>query len=72
MPNYICNKNADDKGRHEIHTDSCTHLPLPKNQLSIGFFSNCQEAINHMVRANPNGNFNFDGCYYCCYPCHKG
>ncbi|MGM0227969.1 hypothetical protein IGI39_004938, partial [Enterococcus sp. AZ135] len=24
MPNYICNKNADDKGRHEIHTDSCT------------------------------------------------
>lgn len=72
MPNYICNKNADDKGRHEIHTISCNHLPSPSNQLDIGYFSNCQEAINYMVRSNPNGNFNFDGCYYCCYPCHKG
>lgn len=72
MPNYICNKNADDKGRHEIHESTCSHLPLPQNRITVGSFINCRQAIEHMERVNAGKGFKFDGCYYCCYPCHKG
>lgn len=72
MPNYICNKHADDKGRHEVHVDTCNHLPLPENRVKIGICNNCREAIDKIAAANKGKNFNFDGCYYCCYPCHKG
>lgn len=71
MPYYICNKNADDKGRHEVHTTSCNHLPLPQNQIDLGFHSDCSSAINKVKTWNPTG-FTFDGCYYCCPSCHKG
>ncbi|MBO0439585.1 hypothetical protein [Candidatus Enterococcus ikei] len=72
MPNYICNKHADDKGRHEIHDLNCSYLPLPENRVSVGTFSNCREAIRHMEQANQGKGFNFDGCYWCCRECHTG
>ncbi|GAB6688940.1 hypothetical protein BOVMAS28_11540 [Streptococcus uberis] len=71
MPNYICNKNADQYGRHEVHTTDCSHLPTQENQITIGWKNNCQEAIQQMYIWNPSG-FNFDGCYWCCLPCHRG
>lgn len=71
MPNYICNKNADEKGRHEVHTTSCPYLPLPDNCISIGWKSNCLEAIQQMYEWNSTG-YRFDGCFWCCNPCHKG
>ena len=72
MPYYICNRNADEHGRHEIHENECNHLPIPENRIDIGWKSNCQEAIRQMENWNPNGNFKFDGCYWCCRPCHHG
>lgn len=72
MPYYICNKNIDDKGRHEIHTTSCNHLPLEKNRIDAGHHNDCKGAIQQMENANPGGKFNFDGCAYCCPLCHKG
>lgn len=71
MPNYICNKNADDKGRHEVHSTDCPYLPNLGNRITIGRKSNCQEAIKQMYEWNPTG-FLFDGCFWCCPTCHKG
>lgn len=71
MPNYICNKNADANGRHEVHTTDCLYLPHPDNRISIGWKSNCQEAIQQMYEWNPRG-YIFDGCFWCSNPCHKG
>lgn len=71
MPFYICNKLADDKSRHEVHENTCSHLPLKINQIDIGFKNNCQEAIRQMYEWNPSG-YKFDGCWYCCRPCNHG
>lgn len=70
MPQYICNKNADDKGRHEIHEDTCHRLPLKDNQIDVGYHADCKAAILHMKHHNPN--HEFDGCYYCSPACNKG
>ncbi|HAP15104.1 MAG TPA: hypothetical protein DCR07_03240 [Lactococcus sp.] len=69
---YICNKNADDKGRHEVHVSSCTHRPLPENTLELGYFNSCHEAIKSLEESNKGKEFNFDGCFYRCKPCHHG
>lgn len=71
MPHFVCNKKIDDKGRHEVHEINCSFLPNPENRIDIGYKINCHEAIQKMEEWNPTG-FNFDGCYYCCYSCHKG
>ena len=70
MPDYICNKIADDKGRHEIHVQNCSWGPSRTNTLQVGWFSNCRTAISSMESQNPY--HKFDGCYYCCNECHKG
>lgn len=72
MLEYICNKFNDDKGRHEIHTSTCSYLPNLENRIPVGTFNNCHEAIRHMEAKYSNDNFNFDGCYWCSTACHKG
>ncbi|WP_414024129.1 hypothetical protein [Carnobacterium maltaromaticum] len=69
MPNYICNKNTDKNGLHEVHTTICSRLPLPQNQLDIGYFYDCHAAIKQLKVWNP-GKTNFDGCKYCSPSCH--
>ena len=70
MPYYLCKKDVDNKGRHEVHTRDCSFKPSVSNSVDFGYFSNCQEAIKAMKSANPN--HEFDGCYYCSNACHKG
>lgn len=36
MKHYYFNKNTDDKGRHEVHTEDCSYLPYPSNRTYIG------------------------------------
>lgn len=67
---YYYNANLDNKGNHEVHTGDCSYLPDTKNRIYIGYESNCQDAIKKAK--DTTGKTNFDGCYYCCYSCHKG
>lgn len=69
MPNYIINKNCDEKGRNEIHTTTCNHKPASWNQVSLGWFSCAESAL---VYAKLQGWKSADGCYYCCEEIHKG
>lgn len=63
---YYVNKNAQDNGDHEVHTQSCSWLPKVENRLYLGEFDNCTEAVkkakNHYEQVN--------GCYYCSKTCH--
>lgn len=70
LQHYYFNRNADDKGRHEVHTEHCAYQPNPYNRVYIGYFSNCKEAIAKAKSQYPYKTF--DGCFYCCYECHKG
>lgn len=71
MGYYICNKQVDNNGRHEVHVITCSYLPVKDNQIEIGWKNNCQESIQQMYEWNPTG-FKFDGCYWCCRPCNHG
>ncbi len=70
MPYYIVNTNADEKGRYEVHATTCSWLPLSKNQLDLGYHSDCQSAIRAVQAQNPT--LEFDGCAYCSPACHHG
>ena len=67
MPNYLVNRNAQPTGEHEVHANTCGHLPEAFNQDYLGTYSNCREAL---TAARNRGYPNVDGCYYCCNSCH--
>ena len=67
MPFYYVNINEQPTGEHEVHRDTCTHLPEPKNRIDLGYCSNCREAIE---KAKEYYN-RVDGCKYCSGDCHK-
>ena len=62
---YYVNKEAQLTGEHEVHTGDCSYLP--SNRIYLGYFSSCKDAI---VEARKHYS-NVDGCYYCCYECHR-
>lgn len=66
MATYYVNKNVQDNGDHEVHRTGCSYMPLPKNRIHLGNFSNCKDAVaeakKHYKRSN--------GCYYCSNACH--
>lgn len=67
---YYYNSNLDSRGNHEVHTGSCSYLPATHNRNYIGYEKDCHAAI---ARAkDETGKKNFDGCYFCCRPCHEG
>ena len=67
MPRYICNKNAQSNGDHEVHNaDTCIRLPLPVNQLDLGYHANCRTAVAQAKLYDRDA----DGCAYCSPECH--
>ena len=70
MSQYIFNKNVDNNGNHEVHTNSCSYLPAEENRVPLGFHLNCTSAISTAKTLYPGSSF--DGCYYCSKACHKG
>lgn len=66
MSRYYVNKNAQANGDHEVHTGSCSHLPIEHNRLYLGIFANCRDAVREAKKTYSKSN----GCYYCCNPCH--
>lgn len=67
---YYYNKNTDNKGNHEVHTDDCSYIPNSSNRILIGYENDCQSAIKRVKQ--DTGKINFDGCYFCSNACHKG
>lgn len=67
MKDYYVNKNAQSNGDHEVHTSDCSHLPDYYNRQYLGYFTGCKEAIKEAK----NHYSDVDGCFYCCYECHK-
>lgn len=69
MPTYLVNSNAQSNGDYEVHDASSTRgcLPAVVNQVSLGYFSTCSDAVNE---ANRRGYRPANGCYYCANACH--
>jgi len=70
MDKYIINKNQQSNGDHEVHNASkgCSHLPALENQIVIGTFANCYQAV---ASAKSNWSKNrINGCYWCATSCH--
>ena len=64
---YYVNKIAQSNGEHEVHTEDCKYLPKYDNRIYLGDFTSCQVP---MIEAKEYYT-NVDGCYYCCWDCHK-
>ena len=63
---YVANKNAQNTGEHEIHAWNCEWLPQRTNQVKLGDFNKCEDALQEARRYFRN----VDGCFYCCNACH--
>lgn len=61
---------TDDKGKHEVHDDSCSFLPSEENRTYIGQYEDCSKAILMAKLKYPGKKF--DGCYFCSKSCHTG
>ncbi len=70
MKHYYFNKNTDNKGNHEIHTEDCSHTPDLHNRTYLGYFYDCKKAIGKAKEQYSDKKF--DGCFYCCNDCHTG
>ncbi|WP_343224791.1 hypothetical protein [Pelagicoccus sp. SDUM812005] len=70
MPQFIINKNQQDNGDYEVHnaTSGCQYMPLPQNQVDLGYHASCHGAVLHAKRQWPNERIN--GCFWCCRACH--
>ncbi len=66
MPIYYVNKNAQDKGDHEVHEDGCSWVPATHNRIKLGSFDSCHDA----VKEAKNHYTQFNGCKHCSEPCH--
>lgn len=63
---YYVNKNAQDNGDHEVHTSSCSWMPLEHNRVYLGNFDSCRDAVRAAKKIYPQSN----GCAYCSATCH--
>lgn len=57
---YYYNNNLDSHGNHEVHTSSCPYGPNLSNRVTIGYKSDCHDAIRSAKIMT--GKSNFDGC----------
>ncbi|QBH98430.1 hypothetical protein EKN56_19760 [Limnobaculum zhutongyuii] len=64
---YFVHTEADDRGHHTVHVETCVHLPGKLRCHDLGEFSNCKAAVTEAKRL---GYSRVNGCYYCCNSCH--
>ncbi|PPT36228.1 hypothetical protein XarjCFBP7653_17265 [Xanthomonas arboricola] len=64
MNNYYVNNKSQPTGEHEVHKESCIHLPT--DRINLGVFFNCKDA----VAAAKSYYSNVDGCFWCSRDCH--
>jgi hypothetical protein len=65
---YYVNKNSQGNGDHEVHTFSCSFLPLEHNRVYLGDFSSCSPAVTEAKKYYLAAN----GCAYCSSLCNTG
>ena len=70
MEKYYFYNFTDKNNNHEVHTADCTFLPATENRTYVGEFVGCYSAIVKARADYPSKSF--DGCYFCCRPCHEG
>ena len=68
MGNYYVNKRAQSNRDHEVHTSGCSYMPEEQNQQRLGYFSNCQDAVQEAKKFFTQVN----GCYHCSKECNTG
>lgn len=68
MPRYRLNKNPDANGLYEVHDETCKFYHVLTNFIDLGTHSNPILAVNFAKQYTPKA----DGCFWCCYPAHKG
>jgi hypothetical protein len=64
MPFYYVHTVPQDNGDHEVHTESCSRLPVSRKYL--GYFDGCAGAVAEAKKTYVQSN----GCYYCSRACH--
>ena len=69
MRYYVCDKQTNFKGHHEVHTITCPKIPSKEDRKNVGKFNNCRSAIQSLNELNKGKSFQFIGCYLCCKPC---
>ena len=68
MNSYRVNKNTDDNGYNEVHSEKCYLYNILSNFEDLGTFFNGIDAVNEAKRKGYNG----DGCGICSPEAHKG
>ena len=66
MAQYLVNKNAQTNGDHEVHTSTCSYLPLAINRLDLGQHATCSSAVRQARLTYRQSN----GCRWCSSLCH--
>lgn len=66
MEHYYVNKKEQANGDHEVHTGSCSYLPIPENRIYLGYLNSCADAVREAKKYYSQSN----GCYYCSKACH--
>ncbi len=66
MDMYYVNKQAQSNGDHEVHKQTCAYLPSSSNQIALGYYSNCMDAVRAAKAYFSQSN----GCYWCSRECH--
>jgi hypothetical protein len=67
MGTYYVETQAEENGRHKIHTSGCPYLPGISRRLQLGDHATCHSAI----RATHRHFEEVDGCLSCAPECHK-
>ena len=66
MAKYYMNKNAQNNGDHEVHKEECFWMPKMENQLFLGEFYSCENAVKKAREIY----YGADGCKHCIPNCH--
>ncbi|TMP88347.1 hypothetical protein CWC05_02620 [Pseudoalteromonas ruthenica] len=66
MPTYLVNKRAQSNGDHEVHEDTCNHLPDLSNRMNLGWHADCVSAVREAKKMYNTAN----GCKFCSEYCH--
>lgn len=67
---YYLNDNSQlNNNEHELHKETCPHLPNSNNRIYIGSFQTDAEALREAKHKYTE--WIIDGCYYCCNSIHK-
>jgi hypothetical protein len=65
---YYVNKNAQENGEHEVHSSSCSLLPVEADRIYLGDFTTCTHGVAAAKQFYPHPN----GCSQCSNECHTG